>query len=187
MPPQETEQGNPRLAGLPPGSALTEVVSRCLYRKPEARPALAELKAEFARQARHYGGRGQDDFGTFLPEPVMDLIRAWRYQLDEVTRARTQSRWDAPALAALPPDGTKVIDRTRQLVPDRNERQPAGSGTRIQPGTGRPQFSRPGHRHVRWEHQLADWVRVPVVVRDDGAIVLNDHRRHGRLPGRRHR
>jgi outer membrane protein assembly factor BamB len=159
----ETEHGNPRLDGLPPGSALIEVISRCLYRHPEARPKLRELKAEFAQQARRYGGQERDDFDKYLPEPVMDLIRAWRYELDEVARAGEQSRWGAPAAGPWPDQDTFAMPPTRQLtLGQHGQRLP--TGTKIQPRTGQPGPHRPGHRGVRWEHQLADWVRTPVVV-----------------------
>jgi serine/threonine protein kinase/outer membrane protein assembly factor BamB len=169
---RETRRGNPRLAGLP-GSALTEVVSSCLLGNPAARPQLRELKAEFSKQARRHGGRGGDDFDKFLPEPVIDVIRVWRYQLDEVTRTREQSRWDAPAADPWHAGSALPLPPTRQFVPGRGGGQRSGTGTRIQPGTGQPRLSRPGHRSVRWEHQLADWVRAPVVVGYHAAVAAS--------------
>jgi outer membrane protein assembly factor BamB len=160
---RDTRRGNPRLAGLP-GSALAEVVSTCLLGNPAARPRLRELKAEFTQQARRHGVRGGDDFDKLLPEPVMDVIRAWRYQLDEVTRTREQGRWDAPASDSWRSGDTLPMPPTGQLEPGQNGGPRSATGTRIQPGTGQPRLSRPGHRSVRWEHQLADWVRAPVVV-----------------------
>jgi serine/threonine protein kinase/outer membrane protein assembly factor BamB len=168
-----TNQGNPSWAGLPPRSMLVEVLSRCLYVKPGARPSLAELKAEFARQAGHYGGRSRNDFERFLPEHVMELIRTWRYQFDEVTRGRAQSRWDAPRPDpdSSPLDGTKAQDRT--LTIDGKGPRRAGSSTKIQTGTGHPQRPRSGSPNVQWEHQLNDWVRAPVVVGYDVAVAAS--------------
>ena len=154
----EAEYGSPRLDGMPP--ALAEVVSRCLYRKPETRLKLPELKVELAQQAGRYGGQGRDDFDAVLPEPVMDLIREWRFQLDDVAWTREQSGWGASPAGPGAPAGTVAMPPTRWLTPD----QLPPTGTKIQPRTGQPQPSRTGRRGVQWEHQLADWVRTPVVV-----------------------
>ena len=157
----ETDYGSPRLDGMP--YALTEVVSRCLYRKPEARPRLPELKAEFTQRAGRHGGQAGGDFDDVLPEPVMDLIRDWRYQLDEVTWAREQGGWSTSPAVPRPAPGAGGNPPTLRLPPDQPAR-PAPTGTKIQPRTGHPEISRPGQRSVRWEHQLTDWVRTPVVV-----------------------
>ena len=155
---EETQYGSPLLDGMP--GALAEIVSCCLYRSPEARPTLGQLKAEFAQQAGRYGGRAGDDFDRFLPEPVMDLIRTWRYQLDEVARIGERGGWNAQGKPGARPGDTAVLPPTLPLPGG----QPPAGGTKILPQPGQPQDAPPGHQHARWEHQLTDWVRAPVVV-----------------------
>jgi outer membrane protein assembly factor BamB len=76
--------GKPNLAGLPRG--LADMVGSCLLRSPEARPTLAEVRAEIAG---HLAARGDDaGFAGALPTGVVDLLGDYREELADVLGGR---------------------------------------------------------------------------------------------------
>jgi eukaryotic-like serine/threonine-protein kinase len=75
----------PNLAGLP--RRLYGLVENCLLRSPDARPSLAELRAEFARHAD-----GGDGFAAVLPRDVLALLEDYREELAEKIEARGPAR-----------------------------------------------------------------------------------------------
>jgi serine/threonine protein kinase/outer membrane protein assembly factor BamB len=158
----ETLRGIPNLAGLARGGRLTAVVSACLYRDPEVRPSLRELKDEFAEHADGHGGQGAYDLGFVLPSSATDLIQAWRRQLGEVTGTGQAARWDQPAVPPRRVRDTPVLDAGHP--PTADVPNAGRSGTKIDADPWQQRPARPRSTHVRWQHQLPDWVRAPVAV-----------------------
>jgi outer membrane protein assembly factor BamB len=108
--------GKPNVAGLPRG--LADLVGSCLLRSPEARPTLAEVRAEIAR---HTGGRGgHDRFADALPRGVVELLDDYREELAAVMRARGPARlgWQAPPAPAPPRDADyETLPALPEVVP----------------------------------------------------------------------
>lgn len=113
----------PEIGGLP--DELAAVVGRCLAKKPEERPSLAELRA---LAAAHDTG-GQD----WLPGPVMSAIAARDVHLLSLeTSGPPPSTWPAPTVR-----GAAV------LATEPNARRPTAETTPIGVGTV-PAGGRPG-------------------------------------------
>ena len=78
----------PNLAGLPRG--LYGVVENCMLTAPEARPSLAELRAEISRHTRGGGTRG--GFADALPRDVHYLLADYQDELAAALGARGPAR-----------------------------------------------------------------------------------------------